>query len=980
VNKIRILLFACNPRGTDPLDLQREFREIDEEIRLGEFRDALELIFVPGTRPVDLLRKLNEAQPQVVHFSSHGTPDEIYIESGEEEPNAFEIAGTSKRSADERDMKFMRPDAVGSGGTSQGPPQGISKSALVSVLGSCDEGNLRLIVMNACHSRSQAEALAQVVDCVVSMNRTISDRAAIKFAASFYGALAFGRSVQKAFDQGVARLNIEDISEADIPELLVRTGVNASALVLVGPSGDAAGIRRNAGTIHHGLASATMHLPFWNVPYPRNPFFTGRDKVVAELWEQLSKGNSAPVAQVITGLGGIGKTQTAVEYAHRYRDKYKAVLWLNADSTPDLKAGYGELARQLQLPHEETDLDQSVHALLQWLATQVGWLLVFDNADDPALLKSFIPTTEHGHILLTSRANDFQDLGIIKPVELRELPVEDATSFLLSRCHRQEAGAEERDAAERLAGELDGLPLALEQAAAYIAASKGTKFRSYLESYQSEGLKRLEARHPALGKYPRSVVSTWIANFDAVEKESRTAADVLRLSSFLAPDTIPFGLLTKGASELGPQVRDTLAMTGGDPLVVNDLLQPLGRFSLIRIDGHAETFSIHRVVQDVLRDAMHDTDRRVWAERTVRAVNRAFPMVAYCNWPSCGRLLPHALAVAYLIKQYRMEFPEAGQILHQVAVYLRERGQYGEVEPLFLQAMEIRRAALGEHHPDYAESLNDLAELYREMGRFADAEPLYERAAEIRRTALGEYQPGYAESLNDLAELYSQMGRLAEAEPLYERAAEIRRTALGEHHPDYAESLNDLAELYKEMGRFADAEPLYERAAEIRRTALGEHHPDYAESLNNLAILCYTTGRLVQAETLYVKAAEIVRTTLGERHPRYATTLNNLAGLYSAMGYHAQAEPLYERAVEVHRTALGDHHPGYAAPLNNLAGLYVDMGRHAEAEALYLRAIKLIRATLGERHPRYATTLKNLSMLYRTMGRIDEAQSLTDAV
>jgi CHAT domain len=223
---------------SEALDLAREFREIDEEVQRGAFRDAVVLILVPGTRPVDLLRKLNEAQPQVVHFSSHGTPDEIYIESGEEEPNAFEIAGTSMRSADDRDMKSMRPDVVGSGGSSQGPPQGISKSALVSVLGSCDEGNLRLVVLNACHSRSHAEALAPVVDCVASMNRTISDRAAVKFAASFYGALAFGRSVQKAFDQGVARLKIEGFFEADVPELLVRTGVNASLIKLVGPPCD----------------------------------------------------------------------------------------------------------------------------------------------------------------------------------------------------------------------------------------------------------------------------------------------------------------------------------------------------------------------------------------------------------------------------------------------------------------------------------------------------------------------------------------------------------------------------------------------------------------------------------------------------------------------------------------------------------------------------------------------------------------------
>jgi hypothetical protein len=187
---------------------------------MSPFRTAVELILVPGARPVDLLGKLNENRPQVVHFSSHGDPDAIVLESGDEEVHAPRLPGPHMRSIDERDMKSGPPDEAETGGSSQGQPRGVTKSALVHVLRSCDDGNLRLVVLNACHTRSQAEALTEVVDCVVSMNRTISDRAAIKFAASFYGALAFGRSVQRAFDQGVARLSAEGIGETDTPELL----------------------------------------------------------------------------------------------------------------------------------------------------------------------------------------------------------------------------------------------------------------------------------------------------------------------------------------------------------------------------------------------------------------------------------------------------------------------------------------------------------------------------------------------------------------------------------------------------------------------------------------------------------------------------------------------------------------------------------------------------------------------------------------
>jgi hypothetical protein len=232
--KIKVLLFAANPRGTAQLDLAREFREIDEEVRLSTFRSAVELILVPGTRPVDLLRKLNENQPQVVHFSSHGNPDEIVLESGEDDAETPGAYTPSNRSADQRDMKNVRPEENEVLGFGHGDPQVVSKSALVSVLRSCNEGNLRLVVLNACSTRPQAEALTEVVDFVVSMNQTITDRAAIKFAASFYGALAYGRSVQKAFEQGVARLSAEGITESGTPELLVRAGVDAARVALVG--------------------------------------------------------------------------------------------------------------------------------------------------------------------------------------------------------------------------------------------------------------------------------------------------------------------------------------------------------------------------------------------------------------------------------------------------------------------------------------------------------------------------------------------------------------------------------------------------------------------------------------------------------------------------------------------------------------------------------------------------------------------------
>jgi hypothetical protein len=230
VGQIKVLLFAANPRGTDRLDLHREYREIDEEIRIGEFRDALELIIVPGTRLVDLLRKLNEAHPDIVHFSGHGNLDEeIILESGEGDDVAPDNTGSQAR-----DMRRLEPAHEVRRACC---PKPLSKSALVQIVKACNQENIRVVVLNACHTRPQAEALSEAVDCVISMNQAISDVGAIKFAASFYGAIAFGHSVEKAFDQGLARLIAEGTSESETPKMMVRAGVDPSALVLVGPRG-----------------------------------------------------------------------------------------------------------------------------------------------------------------------------------------------------------------------------------------------------------------------------------------------------------------------------------------------------------------------------------------------------------------------------------------------------------------------------------------------------------------------------------------------------------------------------------------------------------------------------------------------------------------------------------------------------------------------------------------------------------------------
>jgi len=623
----------------------------------------------------------------------------------------------------------------------------------------------------------------------------------------------------------------------------------------------ARGVRKAIEELHRKLFSVPMSSPamgsvapaggltlppLWNVPHERNPFYTGREHVLQALRQALTRDSAAALTQIqaISGLGGIGKTQTAVEYAYHYCNDYKAVFWVRAETEAELSTGFVQVAQLLGLPElEAQNLDKTVQAVKNWLETQHDWLLIFDNADHPELLKRFRPRNPRGHILLTSRAQVFDMLAIARPIEMQAMLPEEALTFLFNRTGRDErdAAEKERNAAAELASELGYLPLALEQSSAYITA-KQTRFQDYLTSYRKQRLQVLNKSRPKLGDYPASVATAWDLNVREVEQTPATL-DLLRLSAFLSPDQIPLELITNGASHLEPASATLLAEAKDDPLVLYELLEPLTRYSLIRRDVDAHSYSIHRLVQEVVKDELDAAPRRLWAERAVRMVNESFPFDEVAPWPQSQRYLPHARICATAIAHENMQFFEAMNLLNNVGVYFSNRGQYREAEPLFQRALEIRERVLGPQHPDMANSLNNLANLYSDQGKYEQAEPLYQRALAIMERMQGPEHPDTTQSLNNLAIHYRHQGKYEQAEPLYQRALAIRECVLGPQHPKTAQSLNNLAELYRDQGKYEQAEPLYQRALAIREHVLGPQHPYTRATRKNYANLLQKMGQ-----------------------------------------------------------------------------------------------------------------------------------------
>ena len=585
-----------------------------------------------------------------------------------------------------------------------------------------------------------------------------------------------------------------------------------------------------------GIASVgeneSLVTQLWNIPYERNPFFTGRSAVLEEVRDVLEIRRSVAFG----GLGGIGKTQVAIEYAYRYREEYQEILWVRASEEVELVSGFLEIARLLKLPvSEEKDESLVIAAVKQWLVRHKDWLLILDNADEIRMVRKYLPVTHQGNILLTTRA---QATGIYQRIEIKKMEPKEGALFLLRRAKLipgqvglDGVSEEELGFAERISREMDGLPLALDQAGAFIEETPSS-LAEYLDLYQQAGATLLEERGELAIDHP-SVRITFSLAFEKVLERNLAAADLIIVCAFLAADGIPEEIFTSCGKELGENLGELV----DKPLDFVKAIGEAGRFSLIYRNATHKTFDIHRLVQSVLQAQMGEESCRLWGERTVCAVTGVFPNAKYGNWHLCERFLPHGIVGINWIRQYQLESETSALLLARTAYYLYERGRYSEAEPLYQQALEMRKRLLGEEHPDVAGSLNNLAGLYRSQGRYSEAEPLYQQALEMRKRLLGEEHPSVATSLNDLALLYDSQGRYSEAEPLYQQALEMRKRLLGPEHPDVATSLSNLAELYNSQGRYAEAEPLYQQALQILEQQLGAEHPNTVTVRNNLESL-----------------------------------------------------------------------------------------------------------------------------------------------
>ncbi|NJM99427.1 MAG: tetratricopeptide repeat protein, partial [Phormidesmis sp. RL_2_1] len=420
-----------------------------------------------------------------------------------------------------------------------------------------------------------------------------------------------------------------------------------------------------------------------------------------------------------------------MEYAYRYyydQPVYAAIFWVNADTEATLASDFASIAEQVSVPGAQIlQQDDKIRAVRRWLNTHDDWLLIFDNADHPDGLPIWMPTNPKGKVLITSRASLFDQLGIATPIALDVLSEAEALMLLFERTGMPRTPEAEADA-KVLNQLLDGLPLALEQACAYIKRQQ-IGFGAYIRAYRNQGLTQLEKAKAKTGRYPSSVLKTWHLNMAAVDNENPAATALLKVSSFLAPDEIPERILIAGAAHLEAELGDYFqgsardqkgADDAGDEtvsLALRELLSLLSQYSLVRWSGALSSYSVHRLVQAVVRDQITAEQAATCLAQVTAAVAYAYPGQDFGQWPQCRQLLPHWLRIVEQAKAISSRSAALGLVCNQAGFFLNEQGRYGEAEPLLVEALAIRKTELGDRHPSTATSLNNLAGLYDSQGR-----------------------------------------------------------------------------------------------------------------------------------------------------------------------------------------------------------------------------------------------------------------------
>ncbi|WP_225810285.1 tetratricopeptide repeat protein [Streptomyces spinosus] len=732
----------------------------------------------------------------------------------------------------------------------------------------------------------------------------------------------------------------------------INTGVMSSTVTTVVLSAEALRSASDA------RAEGVVHLD-----QPPSHRFTGRQHELASIRDMLTAERAGPgvSAVVVHGLGGVGKSTLARQYVHTFRETYDLVWWIDASSPGKIEEALAGIARLLSPVWAGTAQQPELTSwALAWLQCHTSWLLVYDNVEDPALLGPFLGSLGSGHHLITSRlADDWDDLGAVGSalLPLGVLPQGEAADLLWSWVSEVDPSDASRWQTGQLARELDGLPLALDQAGAYVKRTRTTvaAYRLRLGLHVS--------RTPARRDPRQTVARIWQVTLAAIADDDPSAVDLLYAVAWLDPDECPRDLVTR----LAP-----------DEIAADDALGVLHAYSMITFTGR--DVAVHRLVQSVLRtDAVtaaqrahpgesapgrprgrHEAEQAVLQMVHPRGVDQAH------DAQELARLAGQVCALAATDPKDCYSTPVSALYVN-TAVHLEERGQSVRALPLYEAYSAQTERGFGHDHPYALVARCAVGRVYETAGRPQDAVEVLEPTLE---QSLRLHGPGHLTTLNlrhGLASAHRSAGRVDRAIDEYETATAASREALGPDHLRTLTLQGDLAGAYESAGRVEQAIALYEDIVQ-RDADASDRYEDLVPSLrlnglrlrNNLAGAYESAGRLPEAIALYKEVLAGLEDVCGSDHPDTLSCLGNLGYAYESAGDLGRAREVYQEVLRRREQALGEEHPDTLLSRSNLAYLCLTTGDVPTGLDLCRTTLAQRRGVLGPEHP---DTLISLSML-----------------
>jgi tetratricopeptide (TPR) repeat protein len=755
-----------------------------------------------------------------------------------------------------------------------------------------------------------------------------------------------------------------------------------------------------------------------NVP-TRNKNFTGRVDILARLRQGASSRITAvlaeqdpddPLPQAVQGLGGVGKTAIAIEYAYRHRSDYDLVWWISADQMQSVRGALAQLAVRLGVESTlATGIDGAIQAVLDALRRgdpHSRWLLVFDNADQPEDIIDLIPRGP-GDVLITSRNHRWQSVINTVPMDVFDRP--ESMEFLAKRVVK---GLSEQDA-DRLAEQLGDLPLALEQAGAMLAET-GMPVDEYLRLLEEHVSSIMsEGKSP---DYPMSMTAAWKLSVATLKDQLPQAQELLRCCAFFGPEPIPRDVFRQGAQPSGTSLASVIS----DPILLARAVRELGRFALVTLDGRS--VSVHRLIQALLRDELSPEQQAAYRREVHLILVAAAPKNPddVASWPRYRDLLPHV--TSDFTELAKSQEPKVRELARNTMRYLHQSGDYTSCLTLTERFIEQWTKDSGPDSPDVLDAQRHLGNVLRLLGRYQESSELTGEALAKSRRTLGEsdsltlflrtsfgadlrargefgrarelddetrnlleaeFGTGHLRTLRLLSSLaldYGLNSDYSAAKDLYQYAFPLmNQREVGAAPADVLAAWIGLAWTLRLLGQYKDALDVLQEALDYAQEALGPEHIATLRCTNASTIVSrkFPEARMDALETCR-SALDLSRRQFGERNPDTLAVGISLSNLLRTISeeYHAEALALAETSAGHYPAVYGPDHPYNYGCIGNMALLKRVIGDAGEARELNSRALAGLDATLGRDHHYTLTVATNLASDHAALGHVGKAREL----